>query len=360
MSAYADYSDPLLRFAFWSGVGATVLSLLLLAWTLVLRVFAARARRREARVVARWRPILIEAALGETVALPLLAARDRMSFLRLWMGLHESVRGEAADGLRAVARGLRLHLIVRLWLDRGLARRLIAGEALGMLREDSAWEDLSALATSAHPLVSVVAARAALRIAPERTLERMFPAWVLRRDWPMSSLMGMLDEAGPDRVTPPLLRSLHEAAAIGTNEGLPRLIRCLPVAHWHEALPLLRTLLARSADVDVLIACLRAIGEAQDADAVRPLLTNAAWAVRVQAARTLGQIGTAADAPALTALLSDPVWWVRLRAAEALDALPGAARDRLPALLAEHPDRYARDAVTEVLARRRLRGSAAA
>lgn len=355
MSAYADYSDPLLRFAFWSGVGATVLSLLLIVWTLVLRFFAARARRREAHVVARWRPLLIEAALGERVALPLLAARDRMSFLRLWMSLHESVRGEAADGLRVVARGLRLHVIVRLWLDKGLARRLVAAETLGMLREDGAWSDLAVLAAGAHPLVSVVAARAALRIAPERTLALIFPAWALRRDWPMSSLMGMLGEAGPDRVTAPLLGALHEAAARGANDRLPRLIRCLPAAHWHEALPLLRELLARGDDVDVLIACLRALGDAQDADAVRPLLGHAAWAVRVQAARILGQIGTAADAPALTALLSDPVWWVRLRAAEALDALPGAARDRLPALLAEHPDRYARDAVNEVLARRRLR-----
>lgn len=82
--------------------------------------------------------------------------------------------------------------------------------------------------------------------------------------------------------------------------------------------------------------------------ALRRLLADDEWFVRMHAARALGEAGVTRAAPAIAELLRDPSWWVRDAAEKALVAL-GQAGIREALRLLEDSDPFARDSAAEVL-----------
>jgi HEAT repeat protein len=84
--------------------------------------------------------------------------------------------------------------------------------------------------------------------------------------------------------------------------------------------------------------------------AIRNLTDHSAWQVRTQAAITLGRVGDSSDTERLAQLLMDTHWWVRYRAAQSLLSLPFTDQDRLAAMVAQLPDRYAREMAQQVFA----------
>lgn len=82
--------------------------------------------------------------------------------------------------------------------------------------------------------------------------------------------------------------------------------------------------------------------------ALRRLLADDEWYVRVHAARALGEVQATRAAPAVAELLRDSSWWVRDAAEKALVALgPRGVQEALRLL--EDDDRFARDSAAEVL-----------
>lgn len=82
--------------------------------------------------------------------------------------------------------------------------------------------------------------------------------------------------------------------------------------------------------------------------ALRRLLADEEWYVRMHAARALGETKVSRAAPAIAELLRDPSWWVRDAGEKALAALGRAGI--LEALrLLEDSDPFARDSAAEVL-----------
>ena len=82
--------------------------------------------------------------------------------------------------------------------------------------------------------------------------------------------------------------------------------------------------------------------------ALRRLLADDEWFVRVHAARALGEAGVTRAAPAVAEMLRDPSWWVRDAAEKALVVL-GRAGIREALRLLEDGDAFARDSAAEVL-----------
>jgi HEAT repeat protein len=82
--------------------------------------------------------------------------------------------------------------------------------------------------------------------------------------------------------------------------------------------------------------------------ALRRLLADDEWFVRMHAARALGEKKVSRTAPAIAELLRDPSWWVRDAAEKALVAL-GRAGIREALRLLEDSDPFARDSAAEVL-----------
>ena len=142
---FSETSDPYLLVALWAGTVALALTVALAVVIVVLRLNLQRQERRWSAFVERWRPLLLAMMMepDEPPTLPALARTERTLFLRLWVYLHESVRGAAAEQLNQAARVLQIDRTARRLLVRGSrAERLQAVLALGYLRDEPAWKAL--------------------------------------------------------------------------------------------------------------------------------------------------------------------------------------------------------------------------
>ena len=341
--------DPVLAVAFWIGMGVLLLTLLLGLQIVRLRMALRRRQRREERVLARWRPILAAAIAGEPPGdLPPLPRAERVYFIKLWVHLQASLRGEASASLNAIAHRLGLDREARAMLvGRARSERLLAGLLLGHLRDRDAWPELQRLAGLTDVTLSLTALWALVRIDPAAAAAYLTPMFVARDDWAMSHVAGVLRQAPA-----PVANVLLELLPALPRERLPRALRIADALQVEVP----DTLLARALDDDrdgavaIVTAALRLVRLPGSRERVRALLAHGDWQVRVQAAKALGRIGDRGDVARLVALLGDREWWVRYRAAEALAELPWLSRPDLMQLRDGLSDRYAADMLSQVLA----------
>lgn len=346
---FAVSSDPILRFAFWSGVGAGVLTLLLLFQIILMRVMLICQERRRSRLLAVWRPLMVQSVSEKIRHYPPVLKADAAVLLNLWNHFQESLRGEANERLNQLARDVSMdELALNLLRSRRMAEQLLAMMTLGNLREKSAWRVMSDLLDDDSPIISLAAARALMQIDAPAAVDVFMPLLVLREDWPAARIATILKEAGASVISEPLADLIRHAP----QEQLPRLIHFLELTYSEVSSRLVREILETSNDPQVVAACLRAMSDSRDLDLARRQVRHPDWPVRVQAATALGRMGSDVDRQHLVRLLEDPQWWVRYRAAQALSQLPFVTTDQLRQLLAEQTDRYARDMLKQVIAER--------
>lgn len=308
--------------------------------------------RRRNQFHAAWRPLLVQSLNDIPQSVPAVRSRDTLNFLFYWNYFHESLLGEdKIVGLNHLARLAGMdRAAMKLLKANGLRKRLMAIITLGHLGEQSAWNDLVALAESPHPIVSLSAARALVDINPERALPLVTPWIGARADWSPPKVAALLSQIGSASIAQPL----SEAAIVATPDMAMRILHYLEVTRCTAALPAVRTLLAReSAEAALKVACLKLIGQFQDPKdlaLVRSFIAHSDERVRAQAAVALGTIGMPADEGLLIALLSDSQWDVRYRAAEALAHLPLMKRERLAEIHARQHDAGARQILEPFLA----------
>lgn len=327
---FSATSDPYLLVALWAGTVALALTLVLAAVIVVLRLNLQRQERRWSAFIERWRPLLLAMMMepDEPPTLPALARAERGLFLRLWVYLHESVRGMAADQLNQAARVLQIDQTARRLLVRGSrAERLQAVLALGYLRDQAAWDALLKLARRADGLVSVNAARALIQIDAFRGAEALMPLILARRDWDVSRVAAFLVEAR-DAFWLHLVRQLPRLPA----RDLPRALRLADALRLKLPTHAVRVLLQAVQPSAVVQVALRLVANGELLDEVRACLQHPDWRVREQAIQQLAQQATPDDAPALARLLDDPRWDVRMGAAQALAQLPYLSDEQLAAL----------------------------
>jgi HEAT repeat protein len=347
-AAFTAPADPVLAAAYWTGIGALLLTLLLGAQIVRLRMALRRRERRAARALARWRPVLNAAIVGEPVAaLPALGKAERPHFVKLWVHLQASLRGEAGEALNDVARRLGVDIDARAMLARGARReRLLATRVLGHLGDRASWDLLRTLADSPDPTLSLSALWALVRIDPHAAAAYLTPLFVERDDWALSHVAGILKEAST-----PVAGVLVNLLPALPPERLPRALRIAEALRIDLPADVLSAALA-SADIDLVTAALRIVATPGLRNPVRGLLAHADWQVRVLAAKALGRIGDASDVDRLAALLADREWWVRYRAAQAIVELPWLGGAELDALQASLTDRFAADILGQVIAER--------
>jgi hypothetical protein len=338
--------DPVLAAAFWTGIAALLLTLLLGLQILRLRIALRARERRKARTLARWRPLLNAAIVGDSPPqLPALRAAERLHFIKLWVHLHASLRGEAGAALNDIACRLGLDLEARAMLGRrARTERLLAALMLGHLKDRQAWPQLLRLAGMEDPTLSLTALWALVRIDPQAAAEYLTPLFIEREDWAMSHVAGILQQAGT-----PVAAVLAGMLPRLSVQRLPRALRIAEALRVELPAESLATALA-SGEVAIVTAALRIVNTPLLQEQVRTLLSDEDWQVRVQAAKALGRIGERGDAERLVAMLADREWWVRYRAAQALVELPWLKRADLDALRATLDDRYAADMLAQVMA----------
>lgn len=342
---YATPSDPLLRFAIYSGVAVFLLTVVLLAAIAILRFTSDRRRRIELALARRWQPVFLHAIEGLPFAPPRIHRRDREIILRLWIHFTESIRGDASVRLRQLALDLEFDRTSReLLVRRKMLARLVAIVALGRMKSADAWDQLVDLLTSSNPTLSLLAARSLLQIDASRSAAIVLGEFMRRDDWPLVKVSNMIAEAPREAISGPLQEALTQVSP----QNAPRLLSLS--APWGDSWPALLALLSADHPPATLAAALKACSDPRGLDLVRRLATHRDWIVRTQAAATLGRIGGQEDSLRLQAMLSDPEWWVRYRAASALAHMPGVSRQQLTALCAQLSDRFAADILRQVLA----------
>ncbi|WP_051293940.1 HEAT repeat domain-containing protein [Pseudoduganella violaceinigra] len=342
---YRPPTDIYLLVAFWTGIGALGLTALVGLEIVWLRIAMRRLQRREQQLTLKWRPLLNAAIAGEPLGnLPDLAKRDSLLFIKLWLHLQQAVRGDASQGLNAVARRLGCDVQARALLARGnRAQRLLAILALGHMRDKPSWPELARAAHSADSASSVHALWALVQTDPARAAHEMAPLLLRRDDWPLSQLANILQNARAD--WQPVLA---DALVRVTPSVLPQALRLVAALRLDLPLLQLRGYLGSEAR-EVVLAALRLARVPGTLEDVRRHLGSDDWRIRVQAVRALGEIGDRSDVARLRTLLSDPEWWVRYRAAQALVALPFLMDWEL-AELRNAGDRYAADMIAQVSA----------
>lgn len=346
--AFSTHSDPYVAAAFWTGLGALLLTVLLGLQILRLRMALRLRERQEARALAKWRPLLNAATMGEVPdSLPPLERNERLPLLKAWVHLQASMRGDAQDALNDMARRLALDAFARDRLARGRrAEQLLACLVLGYLRDTRAWPYLQNLARLRDDTLALNAMWAMARIDPQAASASLIKTFIEQDHWAISRVIGILQEA-------------REAAAIALTHLLPgldtmHLTRALRIAEAMR-LNLPAGLLAKalhSQSVSVIVAGLRSVADPANIGEVRALLAHEDWQVRLQAVKALGRIGSRADASLLLPALQDRQWWVRYRAAQALLDLPGVSEKDLDSLRASLPDRFAIDMLAQAMAER--------
>lgn len=342
-----------LRVALASSQAALVMSIVLVAWILVLRARLNAGRKRRAALINVWRPILADVALDPAARpqLPALARRDLPGFLREWNAMQDALTGGAKLGLNAlVARVGCVERIRALLGDKRPARQSLATTALGHLHDREAWPALLSQLDSASHVLSLLAARALMQIDPGDALPAVLARISERPDWPAGRVAALLAQAGPDVVTGPLCTEIVR----GPAERTVRLLPFIGSADQRRAADTIRRLLQTSEHEPVICECLRVAHDPSLLELVRQHLTHEQWFVRLLAVEALGRNGVAHDVPRIVELLDDSQWWVRYRAAQALVRFPQIGTAELERIRAGVTDRYARNILEHAHAERRF------
>lgn len=318
--ASAAASDPALRLALWIGGTAVCLAVLVSVQVIVLRLVLLWQSHVRANFILRWRPIMMRAIVGHIGIVPPLAPPLRMLFLELWNEYHASLRGDARQGLNRLARIAGADKAARQMLASGRGgERLLALLTLGRLADPGDRASLLQAAKERDPYVSLMAARALVRIDAAQAITDILPLVAGRSDWPQTKILAIFREAGAAAVSEPLRQFLPTVP----TAALLKLLPLLSVVDMHAAASLVHTILARAEHPELIANALKLVQLPEFIGTVRELLAHGDWRVRVQAATALGRIGSWSDMERMVPLLSDPEWWVRYRAAQAIMRLPG-------------------------------------
>ena len=162
---FATNSEQLVWLAQWTGVISVVLIFILMIQIFILRFLLVRRQKRAERFRAKWQPYLVECLERVPNRVPKLEKRDVRHFLLLWNYFHETLKDAGETNLNVIARLLDIDHWAIYSLKRGNIReRLLAIQTLGWLGEFSAWDDLKEIMEKGDPVVSLMAARALMRM----------------------------------------------------------------------------------------------------------------------------------------------------------------------------------------------------
>lgn len=348
----SGFSPPVTA-ALWCTVAAVLASILLLLYTIELRIRRRYSERRRARTTARWRVIIAGAmspsAEFDALAPPKLRFGARKEFLWLWNHTRNMVEGAAGDRLNELVRRLNLVEWVRRQVKHShLGTRLLAIQTLGYLKDDNSWDAIFAVCDDENTSISITAAEALADIDPGRAIMILIPKIIERRDWPKTHVFRLLQKAGAEAVSEPLYRAIRT----GSAADAAYLLQFAVLAEFDVRDAIAAEAMATRMDPNAIAAALKISSGYGRTPRLHELSRHSVSYVRMQAARLLGRTGRPEDRRRLEEMLSDEEWWVRYRAALALAGMLDIPSADLAAMRARQTDPYARDileqAVSEV------------
>lgn len=325
-----------------------LMTVLLLAALILVRSRNAIYRRRQIMLDKRWREVFTAASAGTALPDPLPTIRKQDWFTVLAIYIQFQDVGASDD----VAIRLGIADYALSLLDRGDdADKIIALKVLGHIRDARAFESAVVLTRQEGPELSRTAAHCALRIDPS-FIAGTLRLLLVRDDWVRSRVEMMLREVDPGA----LGVAMASAIADAPEETQPRLLDYVRFCPANSAHSICDGVLNTSLNPEALAAALRSLAPlARDRDhemAVR-FTNHEDSIVALSALRVLRKCVRSEDRALLVKMTSHPDYWVRLRAAEAAVQL-FATIELAEEFSAGLADRYARDAMEQVLAEKAM------
>ena len=350
---FAALSDIRVIIAFWIGAVSILLAFLLLIEIIWLRtslLLKSYFRETFETKAQKW---LIRRIAGELGEMPTFRRRNLRDFMHLWIHYQEMLRGESTERLNQALLDSGFLPLIRKQLRRGsFEDRLLAVTLLGHHRDVQSLKLIDQLLDSASPLLSMTAAKALARIAPEQAQHKIVQMLIQRRDWVPVRVLLMLKLTDPC-LKQALLDTIQREAA-QFPPYLLRLVQYLENLPNNQALAVTQKLLAnqnqQDSDGDLIAAGLRLICHPAEMETARKFFDDDHWAVQVQIASLISRLGSASDAHHLVKLLDSSQWWVRYRAAKALVNLPYMNHRAIKRLAKTRKDLFARNILQQILA----------
>jgi len=286
-----------------------------------------------------------------------ISQKDSPYFLYTWNYIHESLRGNAKERLNAFAKSQHVEeKALKLLKSRFIKHRLLALNTLGNLGEKSTYERIAKFAAKKDPIVSVWAFRAMFRIRPRETMENYLHLIAERADWSPAHVAKILKDGDVDMISETLANLCHEYRKKKISEKqYAYLVSYLRFAHQRDSEPILKSLLADSSRLEVLISCLRLVRSESSLPNIRHLLSDERWQLRMFAIMAIERFAHVEDIKLLRKALADENWWVRYYAAQALLGMPGVTTESLEKLSSKVDSDFERDILLQVLAEAEFR-----
>jgi len=346
----SGFSPPVTA-ALWCTVAAVLAAILLLLYTIELRIRRRYTERRRARTVAHWRSIIAAAIASpsrlDSLELPKFRFGARQEFLWLWNHTRNMVGGAAGDRLNELVCQLNLVKWVRRRAKHAhLGTRLLAIQTLGYLKDEISWDAILADIDDDNMSISITAAEALADIDPVRAVLILIPKICDRREWPKTHVFRLLQKAGSEAVSEPLYRAIRTGSAADAAYLLPFAV----LAEFDVRDAIAAETMANRKDPNAIAAALKISSGYGRTPRLHELSKHRVRYVRMQAARLLGRTGRPEDRQRLEEMLTDEEWWVRYRAALALAGLPDVATADLAAMRARQSDPFARDILEQAIA----------
>ena len=279
-------------------------------------------------------------------------AADDDAFVDAVIDLRNVVSGHEIETLTGLVDGLGVvkRQEAKLRSRFPLGRRLRAAVSLAEIGDDTTAPVLIEHLADREPEIRIQCARGLGRMQNTAGIDAILERLGIEDPWVRVRFADTLIGFGA-KATWPLTAYIRVNLGHDENRGVIEAIRVLGTIGDREVGPTLAGVLRVSADPEVQLAAIDALGFVGGPLAIPPLdfaLRSSDWRLRAKAATALGHIGDPSVSRVLAARLEDEEWWVRRNSAAALGSLPGGDQLLLRAMRSDDP--YARDAAAEVLA----------
>jgi hypothetical protein len=333
------------------GIACVFLTAFLFIAVLAMRRYLNKKAQRAAEFRDVWETIMLASLDRVPDQLPIIEEKDHLTLLMLWNYIHELLLDESKQNLRVLANLIDLPIIARKILRRrNVKGRLLAVNALGWLKDKNSWSQLRKMLDHRDTTFSLSVARALININPRKASWLVLPLIAKRNDWSIDRCSDLIKQMGVEEVADKLILQLNRTP----QNQLPKMIRFLDLLLPSEANPVIKRLMMKYDDKEIIYSCLLVYKDVDNLQRVRYFLTHEDWEVRMQAAICLGKYGAEEDIDFLVSTTQDSEWWVRYRSAQALARFPQISLDYLKEIAERHSDTFSHDIIMRIVTEREV------
>jgi HEAT repeats len=350
LGLFSDF-EGIIFWAWWIGLGSIAVSCLLFIAILALRYYFGLKLKKAVNFRKLWEPIIIESLDKIPDSLPLIKETDEFIFLILWNYLQEILLEESKVNLLILARRVNLLFISRKFLKRSSIKgKMLAINTLGWLKDEESWDVLVGLINHRETIFSLSVARALVRINSQKSVPVILRLIAERNDWSIDNCANLIKQIEMEDIADEMINKIYQTPV----HLLPKMIPFLDFLLPSQSNQVVKTLITKYQDKEIIFACLNVFKDIDDLKTVRKFLTHENWEIRMQAAICLGKLGSRQDIGRLTVATMDLEWWVRYRSAQALAKMPSMTTRKLKNIANRNLDGFSNDVILRVVTEREV------